>query len=351
MGFAGALCMDIVTHALFGALAAGTAARNTPARVSSAWAGGVSACLPDLDVFIRSAEDPLLVLEYHRHFTHSLFFSPLCAAVGMLLLGPFFRRRFSPPALYVACLIGYTSACLLDVCTSYGTHVFWPIYSRPIALGIIAVVDPLFTLLVALGLFFCLRLEAFRLRWLGMAAAGFYLCLGVVQLHRAERAALTWAENNPGGRDPAAASRILVKPTLGNLLLWRALIVRDGQVQALGLRVGLSGRIVHYLGEKTALVDHREWRSRLADSRAYEDLQRFSRFADGLLVVVPGETHQIGDVRYAMLPTSVEPLWGIELDEHNPRSAPRFFTRRNASAEIRAAFLGMLAGEATAIKK
>ena len=28
----------------------------------------------DLDIFIRSAEDPLLFLEFHRQFTHSITF-------------------------------------------------------------------------------------------------------------------------------------------------------------------------------------------------------------------------------------------------------------------------------------
>ena len=32
---------------------------------------------PDLDVLIRSSEDPLLSLHFHRHFTHSLFFVPI----------------------------------------------------------------------------------------------------------------------------------------------------------------------------------------------------------------------------------------------------------------------------------
>ena len=29
---------------------------------------------PDLDVLIRSENDPILFLEYHRQFSHSLFF-------------------------------------------------------------------------------------------------------------------------------------------------------------------------------------------------------------------------------------------------------------------------------------
>ena len=34
--------------------------------------GFLSGLAPDLDIFIRSSTDPLLSLEYHRQFTHSL---------------------------------------------------------------------------------------------------------------------------------------------------------------------------------------------------------------------------------------------------------------------------------------
>lgn len=336
--------MDIVTHALLGAFAAATVAPKRAKRSNWALVGGVCALLPDLDVLIRSSDDPLLVLEYHRHFTHSLFFAPLGAAVGMLLLWPFFHRRLNLKALYTTCLIGYISACLLDVCTSYGTYLLWPVVPKPIALGIIAVVDPLFSLLIAVGLVLCLWRGHGWLRWFGVAAGGLYLCFGALQLHRAQEAASRWAETDNARHDKTAISQLLVKPTLGNLLLWRALIIRDRQVQAIGLRIGLFGKVVNYPGESTTLIDLASWQRRLADSRAYGDLLRFNRFANGLLVVFPGEPNRIGDVRYAMLPTSVVPLWGIEVDEQHPDHPPRFFTQRDTRPEIRATFMRMLTG-------
>ncbi len=52
--------------------------------------GFLSGLAPDLDIFIRSASDPLLSLEYHRQFTHSILFIPfgglICAGVLYLLL-------------------------------------------------------------------------------------------------------------------------------------------------------------------------------------------------------------------------------------------------------------------------
>lgn len=194
------------------------------------------------------------------------------------------------------------------------------------------------------GTCLCLWRGHGRLHWFGVVAGGLYLCFGALQLHRAQEAASRWTETDNIRHDKTAISQLLVKPTLGNLLLWRALIIRDNQVQALGLRVGLFGKVVNYPGESTTLIDLPKWQRRLSDSRAYGDLLRFNRFANGLLVVFPGEPNRIGDIRYAMLPTSVAPLWGIEVDEQHPDHAPRFFTQRDTRPEIRATFVQMLTG-------
>jgi len=52
--------------------------------------GFLSGLAPDLDIFIRSDIDPLLFLEYHRQFTHSLIFIPIggfiCAYLFFILI-------------------------------------------------------------------------------------------------------------------------------------------------------------------------------------------------------------------------------------------------------------------------
>ena len=49
-------------------------------------AGVISGLSPDLDVFISSSIDPLLFLEFHRQFTHSLIFIPFGALAVTLIL-------------------------------------------------------------------------------------------------------------------------------------------------------------------------------------------------------------------------------------------------------------------------
>ncbi|MGH7830674.1 MAG: metal-dependent hydrolase, partial [Candidatus Binatia bacterium] len=71
--------MDPITQGLLGGVAAQSLYRKPVPRFVP-WVAAVSAMTPDLDLFIRSKEDPLLVFEYHRQFTHSLVFIPFGAA-------------------------------------------------------------------------------------------------------------------------------------------------------------------------------------------------------------------------------------------------------------------------------
>ena len=67
--------MDPISQGAVGALAAKASVRNKNlAKITLV--GCLAGMAPDLDVLIQSREDPILFLEYHRQFTHSLLFIP-----------------------------------------------------------------------------------------------------------------------------------------------------------------------------------------------------------------------------------------------------------------------------------
>jgi len=76
--------MDPFTQGIVGGLAAQSAAGRVQL-VKAAAIGALGGMAPDLDIFIASSHDPLLYLEFHRHFTHSLLFIP----IGGMLCGLF----------------------------------------------------------------------------------------------------------------------------------------------------------------------------------------------------------------------------------------------------------------------
>src|SRR5690606_718925 len=142
--------VEPLSRGVVGAIAAQSVARSGELRAASV-AGFAAGLLPDLDVFIRSAEDPLLFLDYHRHFTHALAFVPIGGAVAALLLWPALRRWLPARRLLLFCLLGFATHGLLDACTTYGTQLLWPFSNSRVAWNVVSVVDPTFTLLV-LGL-------------------------------------------------------------------------------------------------------------------------------------------------------------------------------------------------------
>lgn len=305
---------------------AAAAAPRTQLR-AAALCGLGAGVLADADALIRSPDDALLVLEYHRHFSHSLIFVPVGALLASLLLWPVMRRHLSWPRLYLYALLGYSLSGVLDACTSYGTLLLWPFSEQRIAWSIVSIVDPVFSLLLAIPLVLALRRRQAALARTGLALAVVYLAFGVLQHERAreslQRLALTRGH---------APQRLLVKPTIGNLILWRGMYQHEQQVYADAVRVGIAART--YPGESTAMA----LQAAAGDGGPQA---RFAAFADGWLIADPRHPGRLGDARYAMLPTSLRPLWGIETDR---TGKTLFVTDRSMSDAERTRFVDMLLG-------
>ncbi|MBL4603078.1 MAG: metal-dependent hydrolase [Emcibacteraceae bacterium] len=116
-------------------------------------AGMFGGLAPDLDIFIRSASDPLLGIEFHRHFTHSIWFIPfgslfVAAAMWLVFTRLLSKRNWDFKTLYIFSTLGFATHAVLDACTSYGTRLFWPLSNARVAWDTVAVIDPIPTLMV-----------------------------------------------------------------------------------------------------------------------------------------------------------------------------------------------------------
>lgn len=330
--------MDIVTQGLLGAAAAQSAGNGRHVRLA-ALTGFAAGLLPDADALIRSETDPLLVVEYHRHFTHALPFVPVGALIATLLLWPFLRRHLSWVHVYGYAFLGYMTHGFLDACTSYGTRLMWPFSDEPVSWSIIAVVDPFFSFFLLAGLSAAWWLRDRRWGRAGLVLAGAYLAFGAVQHQRALAVAEALADVR--GQTP---ERVLVKPTMGNVLLWRAIAVEDGVAHIDAVRIDVAGGSTVYEGRTARLIDPVRWQDLPPDSPAYRELVRFHGYSDALLVAHPDDPGYIGDLRYSMLPTGIAPLWGIELDPSRPHAPIDFVARREFTPAMRRQFIDMLRG-------
>ena len=144
--------MDPVTQGTVGAIVP----QSFYSRKTKAMAiivGALSGMAPDLDILIRSSQDPLLQIQYHRHFTHSLFFIPFGALLCTWVIRNIIRRLREAPffSVYLLALVSISTHGPLDALTSYGTSLFWPLNSVRVAVSSIAVVDLFWTLPVLVG--------------------------------------------------------------------------------------------------------------------------------------------------------------------------------------------------------
>ena len=329
--------MDIVTQGLIGATVAQAGAKPHEVRLAS-FVGFCAPLLADADALIRSGDDPLLFLEYHRYFTHGLLFIPIGALLASLLLWPLLRKRLAFKRIYVFALLGYATAGFLDACTSYGTHWLWPFSDERIAWSIISIFDPIFSLaLIAALVIGVVKHQPIAAR-VGMLFAAAYLSLGLIQHDRAESLAHLQAQQRGH-----ITERLIVKPTIGNLLLWRSVYETDGVYYVDAVRVGLAGNAKVFSGDRLQAFDIRRDLPQLTDQMMlYRDIERFELFSDGFLAWHPERPNVLGDVRYALLPTSIRPLWGIELNLDAPNEHVTFNTYRAMPDTERKAFLAML---------
>ena len=329
--------MDIVTQSLLGAALAQTVATKKEIKLAT-MIGLVAGILADADIFIFSASDPLLTLDFHRHFTHSILFIPIGALIAAGILKLFLKDRIGFKRLYVFSLLGYSLSGFIDACTSYGTYLFWPLYSEKIAFNIISIIDPVFTL----GLLVSVLMVWFKAQtkyavW-GLVFCALYLSAGLFQHQRG----INSAEQLIAERGHSA-EKILVKPSFANILVWRQLYIADSRIYVDAVRLAWSAKI--YEGESVPLFDtERDKPAIKADSVLYNDIERFKRFSSGYIAISSQYDNVLGDIRYSMLPNSVDPIWGIKLNlSEQDKHASYGFYRENNKV-VRQKFLDMLIG-------
>jgi inner membrane protein len=269
--------------------------------------GALGGLLPDADILIKSATDPLLAIEYHRHFTHSFAFIP---AGGFLTALPWLaQKRYRPNwrALFAAGSIGYATHGLLDACTNYGTHLLWPFSQLRTSWHWVTTVGPLLTLMLLVGLIFAVRRKTripaimalvLGLAYIGGAAWQRERALDVQQKIAAARGHLI--------------DRAEMFPTVGNPFIWRSSYqsgntLHMDRIRAIGDNTARwkPGGTVTLLSERDLAPAEQE------DKRVLRDFKRFSYFSAGWVARAADDPTVVGDARYSLRTDSFEPIWGV----------------------------------------
>ncbi len=223
--------MDSLTHAAVGAaIGEGVGGRELGNKAPAL--GALIGMAPDIDYIVALFFSDAAQLSIHRTYTHSV----LALMIVTVLAGWIVHRRGNKARISWqrgAALAGlaYGSHLVLDLMTSYGVQVLLPFTDTPFAFYNIAIIDPLVTLPVAVGVLYALFLTREHRRrriavGIGLGLSALYLSWSLFAQQQAQS-----AFEEALARNDVEVTRSFVKPTVFNTILWRGLAeTEDGYV-------------------------------------------------------------------------------------------------------------------------
>jgi len=215
--------MDSVTQIALGACVGVAVLGRKIGPRRAALTGAVMGTLPDLDVYL-APDDPIESFVQHRGWSHSL----IVHAAATPILGETVRRVFKPlnahrTLAYAAVFLCLWTHALLDAVTIYGTRLFWPLWSEPISLGAIFIIDPLYTLPLLVAMIWALSIRNWTPLYrkaltasLGLSVA--YLGWTVIAQQWVSNKAMALLESHNVRPD-----QLIATPTPFNSIYWRAI--------------------------------------------------------------------------------------------------------------------------------
>lgn len=331
--------MDPCSQGLLGACLAGSFSKKEKIRIASFF-GAVGGMAPDLDIFIKSSNDPLIFLEYHRHFSHSLAFIPIGGLIVSIFLYFFFKNKTSFKFTYIYTTLGILTHGLLDACTSYGTSLFWPFSDSRITWNIISIIDPFFTISLLIFLILSLLFKSFFTIRIGIITSFFYLIFGLIK-HEKVKFYITDIASGRGHK----IERLLLNPTIGNNILWRSVYQSGNDYYIDAIYMPIFDKPIIREGLQTKVINKETVFKELGKySIQREDIRRFSYFSQDYIYLHPDYENVIADLRYGTLPYDNKSLWGIEVDLKSKNKHVVFRNLRNFNNNHYVEFWNMLKG-------
>lgn len=309
--------MDSVTQLALGAAVGSALIGRKVGWRATLW-GAICGTVPDLDVFIPMG-DAVADFTYHRSFSHSLFvLAALTPLFVWLILKIHPQTRDLRFRWGITIYAVFATHVLLDSFTVYGTQIFWPLSEYPVSLGSVFIIDPAYTLPLAVGGLFALVLrhnaKGYRANIVGLILSTLYLAWGLgAQAHVQNLAHESLAKQE------IEYQLLLAQPTPFNSILWRVVAVSEDHY-----RVGY-----YSLLDDSSEIDTVRTNSApelLEGLDSHWPVQRLQWFTHGFYTVDSEE----GSVVISDLRMGVEPNFAFRFkvaESGNPHPIPRLSTR------------------------
>jgi inner membrane protein len=220
--------MDSLTQAVLGG-AVGYAVLGNKVGRKAAIYGAILGTLPDLDVFLPYGGE-VEAFTYHRGFSHSLLVHLLISPLLVWLITTYHQgvAGYKKHWFWLVFLCLSTHG-ILDSFTVYGTQLLWPITEYPFAVSNLFIIDPIYTLplLIAFVVVLLPNIQpksASKINMLALAISSLYICGSLAaKVYIDDKVAIALNDRQ------IKADHYLSTPAPFSTLLWRILIMSDGQ--------------------------------------------------------------------------------------------------------------------------
>lgn len=321
--------MDSLTQIVLGA-AVGNAVLGKKTGNKALLYGAIAGTIPDLDVISGLFTDTITAVEWHRGFSHSIFFCLLMSPILGFSINKIEKKLdlgWKPWAKLV--FLGLFTHPILDGFTTWGTQLFWPLdYS--IAFNSIFVIDPLYTL-PFLGLTFLSMLykktsrKRKRFNNLGLILSSCYLLASVgikfVVTHKFE-AALQ--------QQNIVYSQISTRPSALNTILWNANVETNNSY--------LIGDYSFFDSQPITFKEYPKKREKSINMLKYENVQRLINISEGWYILVEkNKKWYFNDLRFGLLSKeNGDPVFvfSYELEKINGKIIATEVTKDNRDAKF-----------------
>lgn len=184
--------------------------------------GAILGTIPDLDVVLNPFFSDIQQYAIHRAFSHSIFF----AIIFSLLFGYWFHKKYGTnfKGWFWASFLALFTHPLLDICTTYGTRILYPISKKFYSLNNVFVVDPLYTIWLLIACIVLLALKKnnpFRKKIIitSLTISTLYLVWGL-----GFRTYIYNKFTDKLNTENISYSKLTVTPTPFNTLYWQVII-------------------------------------------------------------------------------------------------------------------------------
>lgn len=182
--------------------------------------GAILGTIPDLDIVVGKFLSDVNGVAIHRGLSHSLLFFAFLSPILGWVISKIEKNVISFKSASLLAFWCLVTHVLLDLFTSWGTQILWPLDYR-FALKTIFVIDPLYTIPLLISLIFVWKNKEFLVRRKyvirGLVISSSYLLLTCVLKLFAVKQFENALENQK-----LNYQELIVKPTAFNCILWNA---------------------------------------------------------------------------------------------------------------------------------